>query len=209
MGRDSFAPELRAYIERRAEEKGQIPAARRATIAELAAYVRGALARDGTADLIFVCTHNSRRSQFGQVWAHTAAAWHGVEGVRAFSGGTEVTAFNPRAIEALERAGFLIERGTGENPRVHVRCGVDDPGIECFSTLIDEAPNPDAGFAAVMTCSSADAACPIVPGAAARIALRYEDPKAADGTARETEVYNERCAQIARELLAAMGMVAG
>ena len=89
-----------------------------------------------------------------------------------------------------------------------VRCGAGSPGVESFSKLVDEAPNPDAGFAAVMTCAEADAACPIVPGAEARILLRYEDPKNADGTDRETEAYNERCAQIARELLAAMRMVA-
>lgn len=209
MERGRFCPGLRAYIERRAGEAGRVPASRREGLRALAQYVRAALAHDGTAELIFVCSHNSRRSQMGQVWARAAAAWHGVNGVRAYSGGTEVTAFNPRAVDALERAGFGVERGPGENPRVRVRCGEADPGVECFSKLVDEAPNPDAGFVAVMTCASAEAACPIVPGARARVSLRYEDPKAADGTAREAEAYNERCAQIAREMLVAMGMVAG
>lgn len=207
--RAGFCPDLGRYIERRTEEAGEIPAARREVLGELASYVRGSRDAGGRAELIFVCTHNSRRSQMAQVWAHAAAAWHAVEGVRSWSGGTEVTAFNPRAIDAVERAGFGVERDAGENPRVRVRWGGADAGVECFSKFVDGEPNPDAGFAAVMTCASADAACPIVPGADARIALRYEDPKAADGTEREAEAYNERCAQIAQELLAAFAMVSG
>jgi hypothetical protein len=52
-----------------------------------------------------------------------------------------------------------------------------------------------------MTCSDADAACPIVFGAAERISIPYDDPKAADGTPDEAAVYDERCRQIAREML--------
>ena len=64
------------------------------------------------------------------------------------------------------------------------------------------------GFAAVMTCSSADAACPTVAGADRRIAIPYDDPKAFDGTEREAEIYDERCAQIAREMLYVFAEVA-
>ena len=46
-------------------------------------------------------------------------------------------------------------------------------------TYGDDA-NPDSGFAAVMTCSSADKGCPIVYGAAARFATPYVDPKVSD-----------------------------
>jgi hypothetical protein len=59
-----------------------------------------------------------------------------------------------------------------------------------------------------MTCSDADASCPIVQGAEARFAIPYDDPKKSDGSEREAEVYNERCRQIAREMLYLFSRVA-
>jgi hypothetical protein len=70
-----------------------------------------------------------------------------------------------------------------------------------------DAANPQREFCAIMTCSQADEACPNVAGAANRIAIPYEDPKAADGTPEEAAVYDERCAQIARETLYAFSLV--
>jgi len=53
----------------------------------------------------------------------------------------------------------------------------------------------------VMTCSHADKNCPIVQGASIKIATPYEDPKVADGKPNEAEIYNERCKQIATEVM--------
>ena len=47
----------------------------------------------------------------------------------------------------------------------------------------------------------------IVIGAAERIVLSYDDPKDFDGTAREAAAYDERCAEIAREMLYAFSRV--
>ena len=67
--------------------------------------------------LMYVCTHNSRRSHFGQIWAAVAAVYYGVLDVTTFSGGTEATAFNQNAIQALEEIGFQINsKDGGENP---------------------------------------------------------------------------------------------
>ncbi|MCB0818945.1 MAG: protein-tyrosine-phosphatase, partial [Flavobacteriales bacterium] len=60
--------------------------------------------------------------------------------------------------------------------------------------------NPQKGFCAVMTCSEADANCPIVRGALDRVSLPYVDPKEADDTPEEAARYDERCLQIATEL---------
>ena len=51
-----------------------------------------------------------------------------------------------------------------------------------------------------MTCPEADKSCPVVSGAALRVAIHFEDPKVADGTPQEASKYDERCAQIAREM---------
>ena len=180
---------------------GEIPGDRRARLKEIARYVESRLAADGKARLTFICTHNSRRSQMSQIWAQTAAAYYGVPQVTAYSGGTEATAFDPRAVAALRRAGFTIEgRGGGENPVYEVRYGDKAPVIEAFSKLYHVAPNPGGDYCAVMTCSEADANCPVVHGASLRVAIPYEDPKDFDGTEHETAVYDERCRQISREM---------
>jgi arsenate reductase len=51
-----------------------------------------------------------------------------------------------------------------------------------------------------MTCSHVDKNCPFIPGSDKRIALPYEDPKAADDTPKEAETYDERSLQIAAEM---------
>ena len=58
-----------------------------------------------------------------------------------------------------------------------------------------------------MTCSQADGACPLVMGCELRMPVRYEDPKIADDTEFEALRYDERCAQICREMLYLMSVV--
>jgi arsenate reductase len=143
-----------------------------------------------------------------QLWAQTAAAVCGVSNVETFSGGTEATAFNPRAVAALRRAGFAIEPvSDGDNPVYQVRFRPEMTPLRVFSKVYDQPPNPVEGFAAVMTCSAADKGCPVVFGAAERIAIPFEDPKVSDGTEREAAAYDERCRQIAREMLSALASV--
>ncbi|HZN35194.1 MAG TPA: protein-tyrosine-phosphatase [Pirellulaceae bacterium] len=193
---------LREYVAARAAEFGEIPEERKEQLSKIADYVRGRIKAGQPARLVFICTHNSRRSHLSQIWAQTAASHYGAANVETFSGGTEATAFNPRAVNALKRAGFMIsEPPAGENPRYQVRFHDDAPPMECFSKVYSESPNPTADFCAVMTCSQADQNCPQVRGAALRIALPFDDPKAFDGTPEEAAKYDERCRQIAREML--------
>jgi hypothetical protein len=126
-----------------------------------------------------------------------------VDGVETYSGGTEATAFNPRAVAALQRAGFRIETSEpeAENPRYTVSITENGPTLEAFSKRYMDPPNPTAGFAAIMTCSDADEACPFVRGADFRIAVPYVDPKVSDGTPEEAATYDERSRQIATEML--------
>ena len=113
------------------------------------------------------------------------------------------------AAATLRRAGFAIEPPRdGGNPVYEVRYEPDMEPLRAFSKVYDAPPNPRSGFAAIMTCSSADTACPIVAGADERIAIPSDDPKEADGTEREAEVYDERCRQIAREMLYVFSVVA-
>ena len=170
----------------------------------LADTLRAELAAKNRVDVLFVCTHNSRRSHLAQLLGLAAARRAGLFNVQTFSGGTEVTALNPRALAALQRVGFEIAGDAGTNPRYEVR----DPPAVMFSKKIDDPPNPTSNFVAVMTCTEADAACPTVLGATKRISLPYEDPKVADGTPEETQRYDERVEQIGRDLIWVFGNIA-
>lgn len=193
--------ELDGYVARSLGEGG-VDEDRRLHLDRLADFVTTRLTDGRSARLVFICTHNSRRSHLSQVWAQVAAEVFGVTGVETYSGGTETTAFNPRAVAALRRAGFLVELFTdGANPIYEVSFREGMEPVQAFSKVYDARPNPGEGFAAVMTCSAADAACPVVLGADERIVIAYDDPKDFDGTAGETAAYDERCAQIAREML--------
>jgi arsenate reductase (thioredoxin) len=205
---DALYPEVADRIRARSAEFDQIPQDRREELKDIANYVATHQSTQSPAQLTFVCTHNSRRSHMAQLWAAAAAQAHGLR-VRTFSGGTEATAFNPRAVEAMRRAGFRIEKSSSDaNPQYIVRVGDDLESMTCFSKRYDAPPNPTTDFAAVMVCSEADEACPHVAGASDRFAVRYVDPKLSDGTQAESATYDERCEQIAREMAYVMSEAA-
>jgi len=199
-------PRLNALTTTLLEESPQIPKERQALLEKLAGYT--AQRKGGSAKLNFICTHNSRRSHIAQIWATAGAAYFGIPGVETYSGGTEATAFNPRAVAALQRAGFQIENSGGENPHYRVHFAEAQPPLRCYSKTFDDPANPKLGFAAIMTCSDADENCPFIPGAAFRLPLTYDDPKVADGTPEETARYDERVRQIGREILYTMQLAA-
>jgi arsenate reductase len=188
-------------------EFDQIPAARQAQLTDLRRSVDDLLRDRGTARVTFICTHNSRRSHLCQIWAKIAAERSGIAGFETYSGGTETTAMNARVAAALRRCGLTVQADDAASPNPTYRVGYfrDAPPIRCFSKRYDHASNPAVDFIAVMTCSTAETACPIVPGSCRRFAIQYEDPKVADGTTAEAAVYDQRCRQICREMLFAFG----
>jgi protein-tyrosine-phosphatase len=194
-------PDLQRYVnERVLPAMAAIPAERKENLDLIAAFVKERKAAGATADLTFICTHNSRRSHLSQLWAATAAWSFGHDHVRTYSGGTEATAFNPRAVAAVERAGFQVAKPEGKNPAYEVSFAKGQAAERCWSKKYDDPSNPQKDFCAVMTCSEADKNCPIVFGALDRVPLPYSDPKEADNTPEESARYDERCLQIAAEL---------
>lgn len=175
---------------------------RKVLLDELAMYIRNKLNTSKEVQLIFICTHNSRRSHLAQVWAQAAANYYDVQGVKTYSGGTEETAFNTSAVNALKAAGFKINTlKEGKNPKYNVRFAKKAEPIVCFSKEYNHKKNPKDGFVAIMTCSDAAEACPVVEGAHYRTKIQYEDPKKFDGTEQEASMYEERSLQIGREML--------
>jgi protein-tyrosine phosphatase/arsenate reductase len=178
-----------------------ISAERKQILDELTAFIQNKKENNESIQLLFVCTHNSRRSHLGQIWASVAACYYNITNVITYSAGTEATAFNQNAINALKIQGFSVEQiDTSSNPHFKVSFGINE-SIECFSKTINDQTNPNSNFAAVMTCSDAYENCPFIPGAEKRIGITYQDPKQFDGTLLQNEKYIERSLQIATECL--------
>jgi protein-tyrosine-phosphatase len=204
-------PDLKRFILARVSEFDQISDDRKLVLDRLAEHISQSVSAQQPCRLVFVCTHNSRRSHLSQAWAQVAAVHFEIPGVECFSGGTEATAFNARTVAAMRRAGFEINVAKGEesvaNPKYQVRFNSSGRPLECFSKRTNDDPNPQKDFAAIMTCSEADKACPTVSGSSFRLGLPFDDPKVSDGTPEESQIYDLRCRQIAREMLYVMSQV--
>ena len=174
---------------------------RKVILQPLIDYLKDKISANKSIRLNFICTHNSRRSHLSQIWAQTMAAYYNINNVSCYSGGTEATAMFPKVGETLKNQGFQIAKLSEENNPVYsVKFSKNEPSIIAFSKQFSDGFNPTSDFAAIMTCSSADKACPMVFGCDKRIAITYEDPKKSDGTVQQTETYLKRSLQIATEM---------
>jgi len=174
---------------------------RRAVLQPLTDFIQSKVSNGQEIRINFICTHNSRRSHFSQVWAQTMANYLNIKNVFCYSGGTEATALFPVVAETLQNSGFQIKTiSKNENPIYSIKYADNEHPIIGFSKKLDDDFNPKSEFAAIITCDSANEACPFVPGAEKRIPITFEDPKAFDNTPQQAEKYNERSLQIATEL---------
>jgi arsenate reductase (thioredoxin) len=112
------------------------------------------------ARVLFLCTHNSARSQMAEgLLRHLAG-----DRFEAMSAGTEATRVRPLAVRAMEEI------------------GIDVSGQES-KTLERYLHEP---FDYVITvCDDANEACPFFPGAANRLHWSFEDPSKAEGSEEE------------------------
>ena len=109
------------------------------------------------ARVLFLCTHNSARSQMAEALLRDAAG----DRFEAYSAGTEATAVRPLAIKAMNELGIDISKQT--------------------SKTLD--PYVGQRFDYVITvCDDANESCPIFPNAAHRVHWSLPDPSKATGT---------------------------
>jgi arsenate reductase len=111
---------------------------------------------NGRQRVIFVCTHNSARSQMAEGMLR---AWGG-ERFEAFSAGTEATRVRPEAITVMGEIGIDISGHRSKTLEPFMG--------EAFSWLIT-------------VCDDAREACPVVPGVAQQAHWSIEDPSGVDG----------------------------
>ena len=174
---------------------------RKEVLMPLADYIQSKVAEKASIRLNFICTHNSRRSHLSQIWAQTMAYYFGIPQVFCYSGGTEATALFYKVADTLTEQGFEVQAlSATNNPIYAVKYAANEGAIICFSKVYNDSFNPKTDFAAVLTCNAADENCPVVFGAEKRIPVKYDDPKAFDGTDLMDAKYQERSLEIAQEM---------
>ena len=110
--------------------------------------------------VLFLCTHNSARSQMAEGLLRAMAG----ERFEVQSAGTEQTRVHPLAIRAMAERGIDI---SGHRSKVYV-----DLVAERWDYVIT-------------VCDQAGERCPLFPGPARRIHWSFEDPSAATGSEAE------------------------
>jgi arsenate reductase len=115
---------------------------------------------DGRQRVIFVCTHNSARSQMAEGMLR---AWGG-DRYAALSAGTEATRVRPEAITVMAELGIDISGHSSKTLEPFLG--------EPFDWLIT-------------VCDQAKEACPILPGVARQEHWSVEDPSSAAGDEAE------------------------
>jgi arsenate reductase len=110
--------------------------------------------------VLFICTHNSARSQMAEGLIN-----HDLAGkVQAFSAGTEPSSVHPLAIAVLKEIGIDISR--------HRSKSIDEFGEEKFDFVIT-------------LCDHAAESCPIFFGGVQRIHMGFPNPAAVSGSKEE------------------------
>jgi arsenate reductase (thioredoxin) len=110
--------------------------------------------------VLFLCTHNSARSQM----AEALLAQIGGERFEVVSAGTEATRVHPLAIRAMDEVGIDIS--------------------DARSKHLNEYFGQDFDYV-ITVCDSANESCPIFPGDPQRIHWSFPDPSAIEGSEDE------------------------
>ena len=110
--------------------------------------------------VLFICTHNSARSQMAEGFLRAMAG----DRFEAGSAGTEKTSVNPLAIRAMAELGI-------------------DLGGHTSKLYADVASGPWDYL--ITVCDDANERCPWVPGSVKRLHWSFPDPSRATGSEEE------------------------
>jgi len=177
---------------------GQITNERKDQLDKLASLCRRQLKSDNEASILIVCTHNSRRSHFAEIWLQIAKAYYSTKQISFHSAGTEATAVFAQVLTSMQKVG--ISNTARKQGGHYVEFSVANPKHLVFSKRFDDPSIPNQISVAVMVCDDAAENCPLIPGAKQRFSLAFKDPKYADGTDEQAEAYDLTRDEIGREM---------
>ena len=109
------------------------------------------------ARVLFLCTHNSARSQMAEGFLRAKAG----DRFEVASAGTEATRVHPLAVRAMDEVGVDL--------RAHT------------SKTLDGLPKLEWDYV-ITVCDAANEACPLFPAKARRLHWSFPDPSRASGT---------------------------
>ena len=184
----------------KALKKSNLAEDRKNLLLNMAEAIAKEYTKNEVVHLNFICTHNSRRSQLGQIWGFYAAEYFNLN-IKSFSGGTEVTAFFRNTVKTLQKVGFSFHLLDFDHQNPTYEISFDDTRKTTlgFSKLYDDKNNLEP-YMAITTCNNADKNCPYIPNATQRFHLPFVDPKASDGKENQNDVYLATNMQIAGEI---------
>jgi len=110
--------------------------------------------------VLFLCTHNSARSQMAEGLLRDRAG----ERFEVMSAGTEATHVRPLAIRAMDEIGIDVSSQESKTLKRYL--------AERFDYVIT-------------VCDEANEACPFFPGAKKRLHWSFKDPSQAEGSEEE------------------------
>jgi len=143
-------------------------------------------------NLVFICNHNSRRSQFSEIWGNVLSGYY-KKNIKIFSAGIIKTEVFSQVIKSLKRIGFKITKN--ENLYLFQYLNIN---INLYSKILSDIKINN--FISITTCSEADASCPIDLRSKLNLKLLYQDPKIYDNSKNEEIEYDSTCLKIASEL---------
>lgn len=114
-------------------------------------------------DVIFICTHNSARSQMAEAFLKKFAGDH----FDVYSAGFNPQPIHPYAIEVMKEIGYDI---SNQHPK------------DLWQLIKD---NTFVGIAITVCNRKEEEECPTIPGVATRLYWNIEDPAAFKGTEEE------------------------
>jgi arsenate reductase len=115
--------------------------------------------------VLFLCTHNSARSQMAEGFLRAMAG----DQFEVASAGTEATRVHPLAITAMAEIGIDLSGHTSKT-------------LDAFLALPWDY--------VITVCDAANERCPLFPGAGSRIHWSFDDPSQATGSdAQRLEVF--------------------
>ena len=110
--------------------------------------------------VLFLCTHNSARSQMAEGFLRALAG----DRFEVASAGTEATRVHPLALRAAAEVGIDLSGHTSKT----------------LDRFLDEPWDY-----VITVCASAEARCPAFPGRTRRLHWNFDDPSTAPGTIEE------------------------
>lgn len=167
-------------------------------INEIVNYIYKKTSENKIPKLNFICTHNSRRSQFCQFWASFFSNYYNIK-CEVYSGGTVETEVHKSVLNNISDYGFNISFKECNNPIYSIKFKNQNLG-NYFSKFYYNFENPKNEFAAIMTCTDAENNCPLVEGSEIKFSLPYEDPKKYDKSKNEKNEYKKTSETIASEM---------